>query len=79
MLDYNYASGKLVFGRGQHPQKDTHWAKQVEKIERCPLQRSSSGSRDIFGRALTCNCGYRTDKYSKKRQNIPNVKVQRPL
>ena len=58
----SYASGKFVYGRGQRPQKDTYWAKQVEKIERCPFQPSSSGSRDVFGRALTCDCGYHTDK-----------------
>ncbi|ELU11022.1 hypothetical protein CAPTEDRAFT_185707 [Capitella teleta] len=51
-----YAQGNFHFSVGQRPPKNSKWAKHVVNIDKCP--RKSGLSRDVFGRALTCTCGY---------------------
>ena len=45
------------FARGQRPQRDSKWAKHLEKI--------AHSSTDVFGRKLECKCGWHLKKVSE--------------
>ena len=46
-----FALGEYLFGRGQKPPKNSHWAREIVKIETCPLFSSQSARGP-------CTCGY---------------------
>ncbi|KAK2143968.1 hypothetical protein NP493_4354g00007 [Ridgeia piscesae] len=48
-----FAMGDHNLGRGQRPKRDTHWARTLESIERCPKHRSVA-SHDPYGRPIQC-------------------------
>ena len=56
-----YAVGSFQFARGQKPQKGSFWAKELMRIEACPLHKSTS-KVDVMGRELHCYCGYHSNK-----------------
>ena len=56
---YQYAAGHFKFGKGQKPPAQSKWSKKLEKIEKCP-RKTSSSSKDLFGKPVLCNCGYPT-------------------
>ena len=51
-----YAMGQFHFSTGQRPPKGSHWAKQLASIDKCACK--GGHRRDLFGRPLTCTCGY---------------------
>jgi len=53
-----YASKELTFSTGQHPSKESTWGKEKQKVDNCPLSKASVGSKDLFGRDISCKCGY---------------------
>lgn len=53
----NYALGKYRFGRGEKPQKNSHWAKELVKIDACPKHQNPS-RMDALGKVIVCLCGY---------------------
>ena len=61
----SYAHRKFVFGKGQHPRKGSHWAAQIEEINKCPRQTKAL-SKDLFGNLIRCTCGYHDIEVSVK-------------
>ena len=52
-----YARGKYSFGRGERPPKESRWAIEIDKIEKCPKQ-GNLANYDPFGRMIPCTCRY---------------------
>ena len=50
-----YAAGSFRFGKGRKPPPQSPWSKAIERIDKCPKK---SRSKDLFGKAVLCNCGY---------------------
>ena len=58
----SYARGEYSFARGQKPPRDSQWAKELAKIEKCPRHRAAG--LDVFGRPVGCRCGYHSQQQS---------------
>ena len=47
------------FGRGHRPPKNSRWANELVKIEKCPKHFNlARGAKDAMGRINQCSCGY---------------------
>eukprot|EP00794_Sanderia_malayensis_P013281 gene13281-14650_t len=51
-----YDNGNFKFGQGQWPPKGNKWHKELCRVDACP--RKAKFHKDIFGRVVTCVCGY---------------------
>lgn len=55
---HSYASGTFRFGRGQRPQPNSYWARELANVEACPKHETKAQGIDVLGRKLLCKCGY---------------------
>ena len=52
-----YAMGIFKFSTGQRPRKNSHWDKELTKIESCSRHKNPQ-SVSLFGQKVLCACGY---------------------
>ena len=50
-----YAAGTFKFRKGQKPRKESRWAIEFDKIDKCPMK---TAAKSLFGQATSCSCGY---------------------
>jgi len=53
-----YARKEFRFTPRQKPGKGTHWAKELEGIEKYPFHTNSSSFILFAANPVSCNCGY---------------------
>lgn len=75
-------SGKGTVGQGQTPSPNTQWAKEYEKIQKCPKQFSRKGNQTTLSfakssknKSADCSCGWH-DGSNPLLSNIPRSATQ---
>ncbi|KAK7489182.1 hypothetical protein BaRGS_00019560 [Batillaria attramentaria] len=68
-----FAAGTFTFKKGQHPPKNSKWAKMLQKISDCPSQKAGSMKRDLFGNEIKCTCSFHPKEKNPHQPLLPTL------